>query len=317
MTSSSTFSSKALWTKGWGVFVLFAVACALVDITLGSALHGLFQNVTTGEGAGITRGILREAKHADVLILGSSRARHHVNPEVLERNGANNAFNGGINGQGIPAIAALSALALEQKNFPHTFVLVVDPRDVLSPEPARVALFAPYYGTSNVLDAQLESQIEWGRLKLRSHSFRYNSKVLPLIRNALSPGSLGYEGLGGALNTAPKPQPPRGTQVDQSTLRLFEATVRRLRQKKIDVLAVVGPRPWKQTKIARAAQDQLRDATLRAGGIFCPMVELGSDFRSSQFYRDPHHLNRKGAARFSAHVADTLKKIRTGQPACP
>lgn len=321
MTSSSTFSSKfgtrAFWTKGWGVLVLFAMACVLTDAALGIALDGLFRKVSTGEGAGITRGILAQAKRADVLILGSSRARHHIDPKVLEQHGIADAFNGGINGQGIPAIAALSALIVEQASVPSSFVLVVDPRELLSPEPARVALFAPFFGEIETLDQQLESQIEWGFLKLRSNAFRYNSKVLPLLRNALAPGSIGYEGLPGSLTEIPTAEPPRGRQVDQSTLRLYENTLRRLRRAEVNVLTVVGPRLWPQAKISRAAQADLEAATLRAGATFCPMVEMGGTFQTPQLYRDPHHLNRDGAARFSAELAKVLSRVRVGKPACP
>src|SRR5256885_17269248 len=81
------------------LFTYFGVAALIVimDIALGASLGWLYRKTHTGESGGLINDAL--SRHAQVLLLGSSRMRHHAMPAVLQRKLSLTVFNVGMDGQ--------------------------------------------------------------------------------------------------------------------------------------------------------------------------------------------------------------------------
>src|SRR5256885_4094904 len=109
------------------LFTYFGVAALIViiDIALGASLGRLYRKTHTGESGGLINDAL--SRDAQVLLLGSSRMRHHGMPAVLNRKLSLTAFNAGMDGQDF--LYAMMLFDLWQRSHapPNSIVLNIDP----------------------------------------------------------------------------------------------------------------------------------------------------------------------------------------------
>ena len=77
--------------------ILFVAAFVALDQVVGLTFQKLYFRTRTGEGGGLINEALM--KNPDILLLGSSRMKHHLDPSVLEKELSMSAYNGGVNGQ--------------------------------------------------------------------------------------------------------------------------------------------------------------------------------------------------------------------------
>src|SRR6266699_3997963 len=78
-------------------FIGVAALIVIMDIALGASLGWLYRKTNTGESGGLINDAL--SRNAQVLLLGSSRMRHHAMPALLNRKLSLTAFNAGLDGQ--------------------------------------------------------------------------------------------------------------------------------------------------------------------------------------------------------------------------
>lgn len=71
--------------------VVFFMAVAIIDIIFGKCCDYMYEHSGSGDSRKINYAI-REC-NADVLILGSSRANHHYNPQILSDSLGLSAYN--------------------------------------------------------------------------------------------------------------------------------------------------------------------------------------------------------------------------------
>src|SRR5919197_2165224 len=102
-------------------FVLLAVA---IDRVGGEALDAAYRRAAGG-GYGLVNHQL--ATGADVLVLGSSRARNHVDPAVLREELSSSEFNAGVAGHDFLYAMMLFDLWRRAHPAPRAIVLNVDP----------------------------------------------------------------------------------------------------------------------------------------------------------------------------------------------
>lgn len=299
---------------------LFLLGAVLIDRALGLALDKAFERAHYGQrSGGIIQWSLAQSD-AELFIFGSSRAKHHLDPEILGDELDMRAVNLGVNGQEIHYSLMLEILLLERTDTARVFVLQVDPKELYNPEPRRALIFAPYYGRNRRVDEILHLTSKHARLKLQSKVYRYNGKLLAIVQDILRPGhdKPGFYTLPGKLDHFPTPRGP-GVLLErdgmpgihQGVVELFAEFIRRARDKGVKVVLVVGPRlrpktPGKGSRY-RAAMDEFRRIARAGGGVFLELSEATNpEFRNPALFRDWSHLNARGAALFSRQVARAI-----------
>lgn len=75
----------------------FAILVIGLDRVIGFSLDRLYLRTESGESGGLINHALRQ--NPDILVLGSSRAKYHVSPDVLADKLSVSAYNAGIGGQ--------------------------------------------------------------------------------------------------------------------------------------------------------------------------------------------------------------------------
>jgi hypothetical protein len=310
-----------------GFAVLFLVGLAMLDAAAGAGLRRWLGTLTTGTYSGSIAYAMKQSDH-QVLIFGSSRARHHVDPDVIEEELGQTAFNLGANGQGIYYQLMMASLVLESptgrasaaKAGSKVVILVALVDDLSEELSDRARVLAPYADEDATVDSVLSSEVRHGRLKLMSRSYRFNSLLLSMIDNttkSVSVGFNGFEPLGGAMVSPPVGRDhvassPVRSKVQEAALRAYSRFIELASQRGRQVVVLVGPRlrgaPMSDRE--RISIDRIGRTTLEAGAIFLPMTEDEFPvFLDPGLYRDAAHLNGTGAELFSRLLAGELASV--------
>ncbi len=171
--------------------VIFAVFVA--DRLLAAALDKLFAQNFSGETGGVVNQLLAIDPTPDVLILGTSRAKYQIAPPVAVPHFPN-TYNAGVNGRGglLYQLVLLDILAQHKKLSPNV-IIAFDGNNLL-PHPegkqtdyinTELLGLSNFYDQSPILRRYLAKASPLEPLKFAFRSYRYNGKMLAVIKNYL------------------------------------------------------------------------------------------------------------------------------------
>ncbi len=298
----------------------FVALFALLDAGLGSVLGGLAEYADPKSSP---LGALEAAKanpDMDVLVLGSSRANHHIDPDLLGARLGMAVHNAGVDGQGIVFARAVQELVWANGIRPQVFVLQLQAFDVMTFEPERALVASRFLESMPATRATLEGEGYNVKVKLTSRSFRYNSLVLQLALNRLrgQPAAAqdSYVSLDGSLGEStagPEGVPGRWTsdarEVSPESLRVLGGFVRAAVEAGSQVFVVTGPflRGGPVLPSESAAADAIARVTSEEGGHLITVDETTHPiFDDPALFYDPSHLNRQGAALYTGILAERI-----------
>jgi hypothetical protein len=185
------------------VFIGVAALIIIIDMALGASLDRLYRKTRTGETGGLINDAL--SRHAQVLLLGSSRMRHHAMPAILNRKLSLRPYNAGMDGQDFLYAMMLFDLWQRSNAPPKAIVLNVDADSFQKSddELQRAGIFSFYYDDSSLVRKILNERSRFERLKFLSRAYRANGKVLAIAKNLFThtdPDFDGFEPLSGCLS---------------------------------------------------------------------------------------------------------------------
>lgn len=291
--------------------LLSLVALVALDRAIGLGLELASRDVHDGERTGgLVRAVV-DHPQTDVLLLGSSRVRRHLDPRRLEAALGRSVRNAGCDGQGVAYARSIAALARAHGSHASLYVVDVNPFDLIDAREARSGVLSPYYGQSPVVDALLEARSTWAPLYLQSHTYRFNSSALPLLFRALrgreGDDDRGFAPLASRQSPIPDAAPSVGvvgTHVAQARgLAHYEALVREAREANVEVVFVVGPvrDSWTADDMRRIAAIEAR---VREAGA--TVIDLRRVAMPSTRWVDAIHLDAEGADELSRRLAASL-----------
>ena len=293
--------------------ILFVMGLLIVDRSIGYLLAKVSPTIKSGASIGeINAGL--ENDDVDLIIFGSSRAKHHLDPGVMDEMLEMSGYNVSRDGLGIFFARMMQGILLERGNEASYHLMVADPKQVYRADSGRAwALMSHHLKNPVIAELAERSEVE-RRAKLHSRAYRFNSIVLPILRNlGSSPGfdGNGFLPLQGALKGIPEGVPsylPDSSVavVDEEVLKVYREFVRAGVSRGINVSVIVGPRlrKGKRSEMETNAVELIRAAVEESGGVFRLMDEVEyPEFSDASLYRDVAHLNQAGAEMFSRIVA--------------
>ena len=298
--------------------VLFLLLLAGLDVALAALFARGFRSERSGASGGLANQAI--AVEAPLLILGSSRAQHHLDPEILGAAAGLRAWNAGADGQGLYYACSLLDL-VERRGPPRLVVWNLDFKDFDPRERPRqlqrLSVLLPHYDESPRLRDLWDSQGYEARLKVRVRTYRFNSLVLPILESLLRPSTPPPGG--GFVPVAPRPGVPPGAGdaqdygvPDERAIGALQEAAARLSGLDCDVVLLTAPR-WSPTdppaafyariggRLEEVARSVPRAAFWRLDEAALP------EFRNPDLYFDAGHLNAEGARRLSLLVADRIR----------
>jgi hypothetical protein len=280
----------------------------------------------TGEESG---GLINYAltKAPDILILGSSRARHHIKPAILSHRLSASAFNAGVDGHDFLYAIMLFDLWKRFHAPPRAIILHVDAASFVKEEEElqKTSIFSYYIDKSEVVRHFVFSRSRYEPLKFLSSSYRFNGKLLPLLKNqfvSVNEQDDGYVGLGGHFQwTEPSPDAvEESRRIDalpfwQDKVTYFGELATYCRQHKTRLLLVHSPR-FREDPVGHAVWTRNLSRLLVAYPEI-EFIDISEQTYPEVFagridlYRDVAHLNEHGAELFSQLLAAALENTFT------
>jgi hypothetical protein len=302
------------------LYIFFGVAALIVvmDIALGAGFGWLYRKTHTGESGGLINDAL--SRHAQVLLLGSSRMRHHAMPAVLNRKLSLTAYNAGMDGQDFLYAMMLLDLWERSNAPPKAIVLNIDPDsfEKSDDELQRAGIFSFYYDESPLVRKILNERSRFERLKFLSRSYRANGKVLAIAKNLFThttPDFDGFEPLSGCLSpqtvAAPCESIPALNEFWRLKVECFTRLADYCTNHGTRLVLVQSPR-YREDPHAHEAWGKVLSQFL-ASYPNVEFVDLSSCahpdvFRDKpELFKDGSHLNAHGAEIFSTMLAAALQ----------
>ena len=316
--SSSTSSSKGLLRLLLKCTLLLLLVVGM-DQACGRALAGLYRQTREGDFGG--RINLALEQQSDLVVFGSSRALHHYIPSVLESKTGLSSFNAGMDAQTLLYHYSLQQMLFERYR-PKFILLDLNTEDLRSDPNRRaydkLAKLRPF-AHHPVVHSLLTRHHPYEAIKLHSQIYRYNSMLLSILRYWLKPHSegsaakAGYVPLRGSLHgtLASHQTEELDPSLDAEYVSILRQFVSSARQQGTEVILCQSPL-WEMVNddYRQAHPELLRQYLDLARELDLPVVSITQkeheSFRDTELFRDPLHLNHRGAELFSTLLANEL-----------
>lgn len=167
--------------KSLKLFLIIVVSLFVTDRLVYLILHHIEEEVFTGQSVGKANVFVKVKDSVDLLVLGSSRAARHIDPDVFSMKG----YNMGMDGTHLGYAAALMA-TLERKG--QTILVHVDHQEVYDvgyQGDDMLALLNETMDSKKMEDFVRQYYPEEIFLSKFSNCYVYNGKVLGMIKNAV------------------------------------------------------------------------------------------------------------------------------------
>ena len=291
------------------ILVFFAIV-AVIDFGVGSLGDYWTSHVRSGETKR-TYDLAMQDTH-DVLILGSSRARHHYDAPFLSDTLGLDVYNAGYDGNGVVLAYGLLEMILERYE-PKLILYDVEPTfdiDVYEADNNHkryISRLKPYYQHKAIgkIIADVSTE-EW--YKVHSGMIRYNMSLLTMYLDNFRPSKdtrKGYSPLYGEYDREPESNGVK-RELDQFKLRYIENIITLANSKHIPIVFVASP------KFGKTSSDEIKpviDICKRNKVVFLDYYNDSMFMQHKEWFKEPMHLNEKGAKEFSSIIAKTASEI--------
>lgn len=302
----------------------FLLGLCVLDRSVGWALDRIYAQVKTGESSGGLVNLALAQKDAQIIFFGNSRCRHQVVPEVIMQTFPVKVHNAGAIGQNIQYHHALLQLLLAEKTSAQVLVRIIDHRELHLNGMGGANKMSPLYGRLPGVDALLEEGERWNKLKYLSSTYRYNSMVLPILRNYFDPElgeEDGYRPMQGnnvvtdPAKANPIPALPDPLPIDPAREALILDFTTRAQAAGIQVVAALSPL-WRLPNPLPPEETALLqhyEGLLQKQGV--PLLKVDEahypELNNPKLYWDNEHLNDEGARLYSNLLAARLQEVIT------
>jgi hypothetical protein len=298
--------------------ILFVAVLVGLDQALGMVLDVLYRRTTAGGSGGQINLALRQSP--EILVLGNSRASAHISPSVLRSRLSASVFNAGTPGQDFLYAVMLLDLWTRSHHPPAAIILNMDPRSLSRSEEElqRAGVFSAYFGDSQTVRRIMLMRGSFAHLKYLSYSYRFNGKVLPIIKNLVVKPDPAFDGYSPTADSPDVRSDPIAASAGREVAEFpdWEVKLEYLRDLTqycrengtrlfLIIAPVFAPDPiraaW-SVRMSRLATSfpglELLDLSERTH----PELFAGQ----GQLYHDNLHLNAKGAEIFSTLLANEI-----------
>ena len=292
------------------VLILFIIL--LVDQGTGMILKHYYFAQRHGEGSNITYAI--DSTVADVLIFGSSRAKHQYIPKIFENRLHYSCFNAGADGNYLLYSYAIFKTIVNRYN-PKLIVFDIRPYELgnIASEYDRLSLLLPYYQKYPEIRHAIELRGPLEKVKHISSIYSFNSLIFQIAR-----GNHGYTkskepDLKGYLPLFKTMKPGKidtwdicNIASDEDKINVFKDIILTCKQKNIGLIFVHSP-IWIIMKKSNC-RDIISDVCSENGVRYIDMSNDSTFINRPDYFEDVSHLNNEGATVFSNMLINKISQ---------
>lgn len=289
---------------------LFFIAITILDFLFGIACQYMNSH-SKGGGVKSRFYVCKESKE-DVLVFGSSRAKHHYVPNVIEDSLGLTCYNTGEDGNGIIYCYGVLKM-ITQRYKPKMIIYDVSEFDVRKDDNTKyLDLLKAYYDEPGI------DSIFWfvepkTRLMMLSSLYRYNTTCLRLFGNFIYPVtnySKGYSALRKTMDYEPEIKgvvSKEIQEVDEIKIYYFEQFIKLVKLNNIELICCVSPF-YHKTADVRYCEQIIK----LCNKYEIPFYNFGTSSllsQNKQFFNDRNHLNDTGAHFYTTLVVNEINRL--------
>lgn len=288
--------------------LLFFIAIAALDILYGLACQYMNDH-SKGGGVQSRYYVNRESKE-DILIFGSSRAKHHYVPDVIEDSLRMTCYNAGEDGNGI--IYCYGVLKMVTERYaPKIIFYDVTRFDFIKDDNTKyLDLLKPYYYEHGI-DSIFWSIEPKTRVMMLSNLYRFNTTCFRVFGNYIrstANAPKGYSPLFKTMDYEPEfIVPDQNTPaLDNIKLSYFERFIQLCQSYGIQLVCFVSP-----SYKAYSNEDYyypIIQLCEKSGTPFYYMEAVSDISSDRSFFQDKTHMNDRGARMYTQKVVDTVSE---------
>lgn len=254
---------------------------------------------------------------SDILVIGSSRAICHYNPQILSDKLNCKVQVYGRQSENILFHYTIFKAILDKSNTPPKMVFLELAENDINAKPGKsitegLEILYPFYYCEHSVREELDDLLEPKELFLIKYSgiFRNNSEILHYLKPIFSgkPSSVlvGYLPVNNVWKKPIEEKPEVGGG-DFLKIKYLDNFIELCEQRGIQLAIVMSPsyrilrsENWKNIIRAKAKQHNI------------PIIDHEQDryYQNHQdWFYDSYHLNEKGASIYSANIAEEIKSI--------
>lgn len=291
--------------------VLFFAIVAVCDFCFGFVCDYMQNHPKGGETKQLNDLMLHDCH--DVLFMGSSRAYHHYDPDVFEKELGLECYNAGFDGSGVILAYPILHIILDRCKPKLVVYEITAGFDIVKNSSddnnlRYIARLKPYHHIPIVRDV-MWSVSKKSYLLLQSGLFRYNSEFLTIAINSLQTRQMehkGYLPLEGTYKSKNTHHTPLNEEYDGIKLHWLEQLANIKNEHNVNMVWVMSPiyDSYNEKQNLYAVAKEL------AANYNIPFFDhyIESDFVGrSELFKDATHLNATGAKLFSQKLSYELK----------
>lgn len=243
----------------------------------------------------------------DILIMGSSRAVHHYNPQIFEDSLNLSTYNIGIDGNGIILAYGLAQIGFKMHK-PKLVIYELTPGfDLLENDNTQYLYYLkPYYNLPEIKDLyKIIDKRE--ALKMNSSLYRLNSYTFQLL-NSFSKSTIipkGFLPHSESMNYEPKRPPHEITPIDSIKLKLLNSFMSELKKQNIDLIFTISPIYSYPSPEYKTIIDFIENEN----GTIINHLSDSAFMNNKKYFFDRTHMNKTGADTLSSVISHYLKGL--------
>ena len=292
-----------LFVKKLSLFVLFIV---IIDGITGFCCAFLNRNAKGGETA--NRYYIFNKSSENLLLMGSSRMKHHYVTKIFADSLNMTAYNCGQDGNGIILTYGMYKM-ISNRYSPHYIIYDVAVSDMYTDDVIKYLSYLKIYSDNNIISSYIKeiSFAEW--LKSRSNLFRYNTECVRMLADFLigtKNHNLGYSPHYKTMDYEPYIKAKKETELDSVKLHYIKEFICSSKENNIKIIFAISPSYNKFYKSSVYSPIKRICANYNI-----PLIDFSEDpdFSSKKYFMDPTHLNNAGAELYSKKLISRLKQL--------
>lgn len=254
-----------------------------------------------------------EETKAEILIFGSSRAKNHYHPNIIEERLKMTYYNVGRDGNHIFYNYALLKLILKRYS-PKIVVLdlVKGEFKETSESYEKISALLPYYDSYPEISSIIELRGKYERIKLLSKIYPYNSSIFSIAVGNTDFNKNRYVDMQGFVPWRKKIQCPPKTdtiyaeyKIDSVKVNLFESFIKNCNSQGVKLYIVVSP----YYLISDITDSSIEKGIAIAEKYGVELLNYSQDTNFKlhcDFFADITHLNEDGAKLFTTKFVEEL-----------
>jgi hypothetical protein len=288
-------------------FLAFVLIMICTDWLVGDAMKYLYDKQRSGRMYRTSYAL--NTTRADILVIGSSRANHHYNTQILENNLKATVYNCGRDKMGGVYSCAVAAGAIARYT-PKLIILDIRPSEFTLSEKDMLAPLLPY-NKNQAIQPYIYYNDPYERVKLLSHIYPYNSLLGSLLAANISADNgdnyNGYIPLTGILKKVKLTDYYEQGIVDTEKVKFYEHLLAQLNARRIPTLVILSPFYYKYHDGSTVAIAKSLCAPYKS----VRFISFAHDSISSNktLFMDKPHLNHSGAQIFTKKLIASIRDI--------